>query len=126
MSKESMIKKKKSKAVIIVTTLYYVFLVGIVLFVILFATPFLSAYVSNSIITSVGCYQGTFDSPARCPDGQSVIASYITNRFGAFSGVLTFFSPILFVPVFWDLLLIWVSIIIILKTILSKLNKVKK
>lgn len=109
---------EKQQIATIFKFLYYPLLIGLIIFCFIFACPILSGHAASSITEFVGCKPATFDAPYSCPTD-----NIIGDRFGLlsfwFNGLL---APFFFPLIFWDVLLVWILFIIILKVIIKELN----
>ena len=87
--------------------LFWTLLYGLIAFIAVFAMPFLSAYVSNELVSLFGCHRAGFDSKASCPPG-NIGAPFIpfTNFIGS---VL---APITLVQEFGGFIVGWVVLIV--------------
>jgi hypothetical protein len=89
--------KKDAKAI------FWTLLIGLILFIIAFATPFLSIFTSGQVLAAAGCDLGTWDSPAKCPPGS------FAERFVPFHVFFLFsvLAPLTFVKQLGDITLVW-------------------
>ena len=89
---------------------FYILSISFIVFCITFATPFLSGYAAQKVVVWAGCKPAGFDTPFRCPD-----KNLIGERFGPLTAwfVSFFMAPIVFFMLFWDVLLVWVFLIVI-------------
>lgn len=98
--------------------LYYPLIIGLIVFCVIFACPVLSGHASSAVLESVGCTPAGFNNPYSCP-----YDSIIGERFGALSAWPISLMAFIFFPlIFWDVLLVWIFFIIILKVIIKKLE----
>lgn len=88
-----------------IKSVFYANCVFLALFCIAFATPFLSIYSATAVTDMAGCHPASFDMAARCPEGS------IATRFEPFTNWLgSILAPVLFIKLFWDVLLIWLTV----------------
>jgi hypothetical protein len=77
------------------------------------ATPFLSLFVSRTILAWTGCDAAVFD-PVSSPCFSS--GGIVQNRLAPLTvWVLAIFSPYIFIKQFWDVIAVWIGAILILK-----------
>jgi len=89
--------------------LFWISLVGLVVFSVAFGAPFLGTVNSGKVVAMAGCKPPSFDSPAVCPSNSFV------SRFAPLTGwtrivLLAPLLPIIFIQQFWDLLLGWLLV----------------
>jgi ABC-type multidrug transport system fused ATPase/permease subunit len=89
--------------------LFWSVLIGLLVFMVALGTPFLSRVVSGHVLAAAGCTAAGFDMQAQCPAGS------FANRFVPFAHWLTtFLAPYLLVKQFWDVILAWASVVLVL------------
>jgi hypothetical protein len=105
---------------LVVRLSYWVLLSGLVCFALLFGTPFLSKWASGHVLSSSGCQEASFDSGASCPEPKK----HIEDHFAPLNNwMLTFIAPVLLVVLFWDVLLVWVGVVLVLAWLDSFLHR---
>jgi hypothetical protein len=83
-------------------TLFWVVLIGLLVFIVALGMPFLSKFVASHVLAAAGCTAASFDMQAKCPPGS------LADRFVPFAHwFTTFLSPYLLIRQFWDVLLVW-------------------
>jgi hypothetical protein len=88
--------KKYAKAV------FWTLLIGLIVFVLAFATPLVSSFTSGAVLSSLGCQTAGFDTRATCPPGS------FGHRFIPLNGIIaSIIAPMTFVKQLGDIALIW-------------------
>jgi hypothetical protein len=90
--------------------LFWTVLIGLLVFMVALGTPVLSRVVSGHVLAAAGCTSAGFDLQAQCPPDS------FANRFIPFAHWLTtFVTPYLLVRQFWDVLLAWAGVALVLR-----------
>lgn len=92
-------------------TVFLALAISFVIFFVAFGTPFLSLFTAAKVLTWAECMPAGFDSPAiRCPNG----GGFLSTRFAPLTfWFTTLFAPLILVKQCWDVMLGWLTLVLI-------------